>query len=320
MVARSIDNLSGVVSVAVMTDCADLARRFAALRGDVAFSPRPSALPLPLLVSGGCERQTDPRRYRWDGLRRGHDLNCPQGVPHAIVQYTLAGHGTFADAAGERRVTAGQAFIALVPSAHRYWLPEAGAPWTFCWFAVAHPQLVERLRLHVARAGATFAAAPDGAVAQGLVGIVEGLLRRSHGDESALEAALWTFVTGLDRQHERSAHPPAPKRALLEQVRELVTADLATPLGPADVAGLLGLHRVYFAERFRAATGFPPGAFITSLRLEEARRRLRETGEPLDAVARAVGFGSASQLCRVFRKHFGGTPGGYRAGTRTSGP
>ena len=301
-----------------MTEHGDPARRLAALRGEIAFSPRPSALPLPLLVSAGCERQADPQRYRWDGMRRGHDVNCPQGVPHAIVQYTFSGHGLYADAGGERRIAAGQAFIALVPSAHRYWLPADGAPWTFCWFAVAQPQVLERLRLHVERAGAVFAAPPDATPALELIGIVEGLLRRTFADESALEAALWAFITALDRHYERSAHPPASKRALLEQVRELVIADLSTPLGPADVAGLLGLHRVYFAERFRAATGFPPGAFITSLRLEEARRRLRDTREPLDAVARAVGFGSASQLCRIFRRHYGGTPGGYRGGSGAS--
>ena len=40
-----------------------------------------------------------------------------------------------------------QGFIAIVPSAHRYWLPP-GPPWTFAWFAVAHRQLLERLKTH----------------------------------------------------------------------------------------------------------------------------------------------------------------------------
>lgn len=295
------------------THLARLAGRLAPFLGETAFSPRPSVLPVPMLVSAGSEQQRDPRRYRWDGLTRSHDVKCPQGVPHAVIQYTFSGHGTFADSAGERIVGPGQAFIALVPSAHRYWLPAAGAPWTFCWFAVAHPQILERLRLHVARSGAVFPIAPGGVLAGCLLDVIDGLFSKRFVDDFAIEAALWTFVIEADRQRERRQRPPESKRALLERVRDLVLAEITEPLGPVDIAKRLGLHRVYFAERFRATTGFTPGVFITSLRLEEACRRLRAGSEPLDAIASQVGLGSASHLCRLFRRHYGGTPARYRA-------
>jgi AraC-like DNA-binding protein len=269
-------------------------------------------LPVPMLVSAGVERQTDPRRYRWDGLRREHDVKCPQGTPHAIIQLTLDGCGGYGDGDGERLVRPGQAFIALVPSAHRYWLPENAGAWTFCWFAVAHTAVLERLRLQVQRHGATFDAEPDSALAQRLVDVVEGLFRGAFLDDFALETALWTFIAEFDRHHDRRQRPPADKQAMLERVRELVLADLAAPVGPAEAAQRLGWHRVYFAERFRAVTGFTPGAYIASVRLDEARRRLRDTDAPLDAVARTCGLGSASRLCRLFRRHFGGTPGAFR--------
>jgi AraC-like DNA-binding protein len=294
-------------------DCAALLRRLTPFLGDTAYSPRPSVLPVPMLVSAGCERQDDPRRYRWDGLKRAHDVKCPQGVPHAVVQYTLAGEGRWADARGERAVQPGQMFIALIPSAHRYWLP-VGATWTFSWFAVAHPQVLERLRLLVERHGALNAIDPASALAQRQSELVEGLFRQRFIDDFAIEAALWSFVVEADRHHERRQRPPASKQALLDRVRELVLADLSAPLGPSDIARRLDLHRVYFAERFRATTGFTPGAYITSLRLDEARRRLRDTTDALDAVAAATGLGSASHLCRLFRRQYGGTPGNYRAG------
>jgi AraC-like DNA-binding protein len=300
------------VSVAGVADCSSLLRRLAPFLGDTAHHPRPGVLPVPMLVSAGVERQGDPHRYRWDGLRRGHDVKCPQGVPHAIVQYTLAGCGRYADRDGERAVPAGHAFIALVPSPHRYWLPAGGAPWTFCWFAVAHEAIVARLRLQVARHGAGFDADPAGALVGRIAEVVAGLFRHSFLDDFALEAALWALVSELDRHHDRRERPPADKHALLDRVRALVMADLAVPLGPADIAHRIGWHRVYFAERFRAVTGLTPGAFITGLRLDEARRLLRGGPATLDQVARAVGLGSASHLCRLFRRIYGGTPGRYR--------
>ena len=310
---RSIDDLSGVRHYADMVDCRPVIRRLAPLLGDTAFSQRPSVLPVPMLVSAGHERQDDPRRYQWDGMRRAHDEKCPQGMPHAIVQWTLGGSGRYADATGERAVPPGQGFIALVPSAHRYWLPTEGGPWTFAWFAVAHPQVLERLRLQVERHGAVFACDPTSAMAQRLIEVVEGLFRRSFIDDFALEAALWAYITESDRQLDRELRPPESKRALLDRVRDLVMAELDQPLGASDIAGRLGLHRVYFAERFRAATGFTPGVYITSLRLDEARRRLRDTADGIDAVAKSVGLGSASHLCRLFRRHYGGTPGSFRS-------
>jgi AraC-like DNA-binding protein len=310
---RWIDDLSGGGENGGMSDFRTVAQRLAPVLGDTAYNVRPSVLPVPMLVSAGHERQSDPRRYQWDGMRRAHDEKCPQGVPHAIVQWTLSGSGRYADASGERALPPGQAFIALVPSAHRYWLPADGAPWTFVWFAVSHPQILERLQMQVARHGAVFTIDPGGALAQRLIELVEGLFRRSFIDDFALETALWAYLTESDRQLDRLARPPESKRALLDRVRDLVMAELAEPLGAADIAGRLGLHRVYFAERFRAATGFTPGVYITSLRLDEARRRLRDTADGVDAVAKAVGLGSASHLCRLFRRHYGGTPGSFRS-------
>ncbi len=288
-----------------------LRRRLESHLGDTAYRRRPSVLPLPLAVSAGVERQDDPRRYAWDGENRSWDTKCPTGAEHAIVQISLAGEGRYADSDGERAVKPGQGFIAMVPSIHRYWLPQGG-PWTFAWFAVAHRQLVERLRLHVAKHGAVFACLPGSALAARHGEMVEGLFRDSFLDDVAVEAALWDFLHELDRQADRLARPPEPKQNLLERVRAIVLADLACDLGTAGIAAKLGWHRVHFANRFRSTTGFTPAAYIAGLRLDEARRRLRTSDEPLDTIAVACGLGSASRLCRMFRRHFGGTPGQFR--------
>lgn len=288
-----------------------LLQRLSRYIGDTAYSRRPSILPVPMAVSAGVERQDDHRRYSWDGMHRSWDTKCPSGQAHAILQVTLAGEGVYSDARGERTVGIGMGFIALVPSQHRYWLP-VGRTWTFSWFAVAHPQVVERLRLLVARHGAVFACEPGSPVSARHTEVVDGLFRDAFVDDFALEAALWDTLHELDRQADRTQRPPAPKQDLLERVRAIVMEDPAHDLGTAGIAAQLGWHRVHFANRFRATTGFTPAAYIASLRLDEARRLLRGSQMPLDDIARATGLGSASRLCRMFRRHFGGTPGQFR--------
>jgi AraC-like DNA-binding protein len=288
-----------------------LLQRLSPYTGDTAYSRRPSILPVPMAVSAGVEKQDDHRRYAWDGMHRSWDTKCPSGQAHAILQVTLAGEGVFNDARGEVRVGPGMGFIALVPSPHRYCLP-AGSSWTFSWFAVAHAQVVERLRLLVARHGAVFDCAPGSPVSARHLEVVDGLFRDAFIDDFALEAALWDTLHELDRQADRTLRPPAPKQDLLERVRDIVMEDLSVDQGTAGIATRLGWHRVHFANRFRATTGFTPAAYIASLRLDEARRLLRGSQMPLDDIARSTGLGSASRLCRMFRRHFGGTPGQFR--------
>ena len=285
--------------------------RLLSFLGDTAYRLRPCVLPVAMTVSAGVERQDDPRRYSWDGQNRSWDTKCPTGGRHAIVQVTLSGEGRYADARGERPIAAGHGFIALVPAAHRYWLP-AATTWTFAWFAVEHSQLLERLALHVGQHGATFACTAGSALASRHAEIVEGLFRDSFIDDIAVEAALWDFVHELDRQAERMARPPEPKHDLLERVRAIVLAELPHDLGTAGIAERLGWHRVHFANRFRATTGFTPAAYVAGLRLDEARRRLRNSDAPLGDIAKACGLGSSSRLCRMFRRHFGDTPGQFR--------
>ena len=75
-----------------------------------------------------------------------------------------------------------------------------------------------------------------------------------------------------------------------------------------------GVHPVYFARAFRAATCFAPTAFAIQARLERASRALLTPGTSVSAVAHAAGFADHSHFCRQFLRAFGVPPSVYRAG------
>jgi transcriptional regulator GlxA family with amidase domain len=58
---------------------------------------------------------------------------------------------------------------------------------------------------------------------------------------------------------------------------------------------------------------------MVRVRLEEAARRLAQSGDTLSAVAAATGFADANHLCKVFRRHYGLSPGAYRGQLRGAG-
>jgi transcriptional regulator GlxA family with amidase domain len=73
-----------------------------------------------------------------------------------------------------------------------------------------------------------------------------------------------------------------------------------------------------FARAFRAQTGATPARFVESVRIEAARRRLEDSGEPISAVACACGFGTAETMRRSFLRALHVGPAEYRRRFRTA--
>jgi AraC-like DNA-binding protein len=70
--------------------------------------------------------------------------------------------------------------------------------------------------------------------------------------------------------------------------------------------------RATLARRFTALVGEPPQAYLTRWRMDLAARRLKDTAEPVEAIARSVGYTSEYAFNRAFSRHRGQPPGRYR--------
>lgn len=56
----------------------------------------------------------------------------------------------------------------------------------------------------------------------------------------------------------------------------------------------------------------PPGRFVEQCRIERARQRLEETGEPVSRIAGRSGYVTSNELCLAFERNLGFTPRAYR--------
>ncbi len=103
--------------------------------------------------------------------------------------------------------------------------------------------------------------------------------------------------------------------ARLGRVEDLVRSRLGEQLRLEDLADAAGLSSFHFCRAFRQATGLAPFEFVASLRIEEAKRQLRETERSVFEIAIDAGFQSASHFSQIFRRHVGQTPTAYRRAT-----
>jgi AraC-like DNA-binding protein len=107
--------------------------------------------------------------------------------------------------------------------------------------------------------------------------------------------------------NQNRLEPDMIKAALLIQKQALQRVDLK------QVAGSLGLSAVRFTQKFKASYGMSPIHYLTSLRIDKAKKLLSETDLTLDQISECIGYQNGYYLNRLFLKHLNTTPGKYRS-------
>ncbi len=87
---------------------------------------------------------------------------------------------------------------------------------------------------------------------------------------------------------------------------------LSEPLPVERLAAVAHLSVRQFTRAFRAATGITAAKAVERLRIEAARPRVEDNFEPLEEIARSVGFRSAEQMRQSFIRMFGHPPQAIR--------
>lgn len=81
-----------------------------------------------------------------------------------------------------------------------------------------------------------------------------------------------------------------------------------------DLAESVGLHPAYVCTLFKKNVGRSYLACLHGERLQAAKKLLVETDFTVEQIAAQVGYNSASQLARVFRKYENSSPSAFRHG------
>jgi AraC family transcriptional regulator len=102
----------------------------------------------------------------------------------------------------------------------------------------------------------------------------------------------------------------------LRRAIDFIEANLANPIGLAEVAASTGLTRMHFAAQFRSTTGYSPHTYLLRRRLEHAQMLLRSSEFSVLNVALSCGFSSHAHFTAVFKRMIGEPPNAWRARMR----
>ncbi|MFB7499246.1 GlxA family transcriptional regulator [Streptomyces sp. NPDC056161] len=142
------------------------------------------------------------------------------------------------------------------------------------------------------------------------------LVEEDLGRDVALTVArrLVVFLRRPGNQAQFSAQLAAQtaRREPLQEVQRWITEHPAADLTVESLAARAALSPRHFARAFQAETGMTPGRYVDRVRLEHARRLLEDTGDGIEGVARASGYGTPEAMRRAFTRALGAPPAEYR--------
>jgi AraC-like DNA-binding protein len=105
--------------------------------------------------------------------------------------------------------------------------------------------------------------------------------------------------------------------ARIARVLKHVHAEYSSPLTVEGLAKKAGMSVAAFHQYFKLVTASSPLQYLKRIRLDQARRLMVHDGYNAGTAARAVGYESASQFSREFKRLFGVTPVEDAEQTRT---
>lgn len=187
-------------------------------------------------------------------------------------------------------------------------------------FAYSHPlleNLPEMVLIHSAELPAL----------DHLFGLVQLLIRESVGNEPGSEVVTRRLSDGLLVTILRSFFKQDKKRTgffrgLADRRIALaicaIHGDMDSQLTIDDMAAHAGMSRSSFSQRFKELVGQSAGSYATRWKLLNARLALRSNNDPIEKIAFANGYVSATAFSRAFNTTFGETPTQCRQKARHS--
>ncbi len=137
-------------------------------------------------------------------------------------------------------------------------------------------------------------------------------------DRLVAQSRLMTllFVMARDSQDRGRDLPPKTgprgadlrRRVLVQRARVYISSHYRDLGRMQDVARALGVSRYYLSRVFQAETGGSLMAYLTRVRMEQAKSLLSREALRVDEAARAVGYRDSRYFAKVFHQYFGFSP------------
>jgi AraC-like DNA-binding protein len=267
------------------------------------------------VVPKGAEypRQSHPELY---------DFSWTAGriLPEFQFVFIAEGNGEFESRdTGLVEVKSGT-FITLFPDVWHRYRPNPDTGWTEYWISLGGDLLFQwhQRGLFSSARPLTTLRQPEITVKQ-YRDIIDFVVKHPEQDAPILTARAMAIIASALEQAQTSAESLNVNDDSIRSKDPLVAESLRVIWNNSHqrvsvdmIAKQVGVTRRTLERHFKKQLGRTLLQELVACRVQRAKRLLCETHVPIKYVAYAAGFSSLSNLCKVFRREVGITPGDYR--------
>jgi len=227
--------------------------------------------------------------------------------------YITRGGGTFESrSGGEHPISEGDLFIVHPGEWHRYKpAPETG--WDEYWveFDGEQARRIMRNEAFSLKKPALHLGADD-QILRLFIEIAEATQTQPPGFEHIIASQTSQIVARILANLRYSSAETREMETLIRRARLHIMKHAEQTIEFQKLARELGISYSAFRHRFKQTTGLPPGQYQAQIRLNKARRLLRNSPLSVSAIAEQLGFESIYYFSRLFKTKTGRSPLHYR--------
>ncbi|AIQ11032.1 response regulator [Paenibacillus durus] len=138
--------------------------------------------------------------------------------------------------------------------------------------------------------------------------LIEGLLEAP--DWASLQKQCHDCAQGV--QFFLNVTKTSLKEKVVQEIKTYLESHYHENIQLDQLAERFDLNASYVSHLYSKSTGQTILEYVTLLRIQQAKRMLRESSFKISKISQNVGYDNQRYFCQVFKKHVGVSPGQYR--------
>ncbi len=220
----------------------------------------------------------------------------PTTRDYYLLHYVVNGKGMFTTRGVSYNLSAGDIFV-IKPGDISYYRADSEKPWEYIWIGftaeIPLPHQLQRDTFRIFYAQSIF---------KSMLSCDEF----SYGREAFLCGCLWQLFARMLEQDQKQDSRDAVQMAV-----SCIETEFDTPLSVIELAERLHLNRSYFSTIFKQAMGVSPHQYLINTRLNKAAELMTTHRLNPGRAALACGYSDIYSFSRMFKRHYGISPGEY---------
>lgn len=256
------------------------------------------------LYSLGWQLKTS-HDYDFDGMNR------PEESGNCIFQYTISGAGMIEYQNQNFVLEKGTAFLTVIPSNHRYYLPKHSDSWEFIFITLTGNHTLEEWRKIQEQFGPVIQLKEQDEIIKYIWEIYRNATNNKIRDGYESSSLAYEFIMKLYRSLYLQQIPTSLNHKISDSI-VFMKDNLHKQLSLTDISDSVNMSKYHFNHTFTKTMAISPWNYLTKLRIEYSIELLITTNLTVDEISSMVGYTSSNYFNKVFRKYMATSPGKLR--------